>query len=114
MVAILICLCVAAVGVLVLWPGRPGTGGWWIGPGIRDSQAGRVRLLIGDALLIVGLAGAVVAQLVTVPFGIGSAVTLVVQLILLALTVRVAVRQWTQTVSDRGATINENREPEAS
>ena len=52
---LLIFLIVAAVGVFLMWPGRSGTDSWWIGSGTRDSRGGRIRLLIGDVLLIGGL-----------------------------------------------------------
>jgi hypothetical protein len=95
--ALLICLIVAAIGVFLMWPGRPDTTSWWIGSGTRDSRAGRIRLLIGDVLLIGGLIGTTVVQLIGVRWGVGVAIMLVVQAVLVLLVVRLAVRHWRST-----------------
>ncbi|NTY62159.1 hypothetical protein [Mycolicibacterium sphagni] len=94
---LLIFLIVAAVGVFLMWPGRSGTDSWWIGSGTRDSRGGRIRLLIGDVLLIGGLIGTTVVQLIGVRWGVGVVIMLVVQVVLVLLVGRLAVRHWRST-----------------
>lgn len=87
-------LVLSAVGVLLCWPGRPGTDSWWLGPGRRSSRQGRVRQVVGDVLAVVGLAGCVVAQFVLAgPRGVGGVVLLVVELVLIGLLARMVVRR---------------------
>lgn len=95
--ALLVFLIISAVGVFLMWPGQPGTNSWWIGSGTRDSRAGRTRLRIGDGLLIGGLVGTIVVQLIGARSGVGVVIILVLQAVLVLLVVRQAVRHWRST-----------------
>lgn len=88
-------LVLAGVGVLIGWPGVPGSDSWWVGPGRRSSRRGRMRQVIGDSVTVVGLLGAVVSQFVLAgPRGVVGVVSLGVGLLVVGLLVWVLARRY--------------------
>lgn len=88
-------LVLAGIGVLVCWPGAPGSDSWWAGPGRRSSRQGRRRQVLGDSVTVLGLLGAVIAQFVLAGApGVAGAVTLVIGLLVVALLVWVFARRY--------------------
>lgn len=88
-------LVLAGVGVLIGWPGVPGSDSWWVGPGRRSSRRGRLRQVVGDSVTVVGMLGAVVWQFgLTGPPGVVGVVSLVVGLMVVGLMVWVLARRY--------------------
>jgi hypothetical protein len=93
MTVLLICLVCAGAGVLLMWPSYPAEEGtWWIGPGTRHSRAGRIRLLVGDVLLVGGLLAALIVEVIDFPPSSFEVAVLVVQAGLLTAAVVQMVR----------------------
>ncbi len=93
MTAVLICLVCAGVGVLLVWPSYPAErGAWWVGPGTRHSRAGRIRLLVGDVLLVGGLLVGLIVEVISFPPSSFDVAVLVMQAGLLVAAVVQVVR----------------------
>lgn len=93
MTALLICLLCAGVGVLLVWPSYPAERGtWWVGPGTRHTRAGRIRLFVGDGLLVGGLLAALIVEVISFPPSSIDVAVLVVQAGLLIAAVVQMVR----------------------
>jgi hypothetical protein len=93
MTAVLICLVCAGVGALLVWPSYPvDQGKWWLGPGTRHSRAGRIRLFVGDVLLVGGLLAALIVEVLSFPPSSFDVAVLVLQAGLLTAAVVQVVR----------------------
>lgn len=102
-------LVLAGAGVLIGWPGAPGSDSWWVGPGQRSSRRGRLRQVVGDGVTVVGLLGAVVSQFVLAgPPGVLGVVSLVVGLMVVAVMVWVLARRY---VGSRRVSAGESTPP---
>ena len=88
-------LVLAGVGVLICWPGPPGSDSWWAGPGRRSSRQGRRRQVVGDSVTVLGLLGSVIVQFVLGgPPDVAGVVTLVIGLLVVALLVWLFTRRY--------------------
>lgn len=90
---------VAAVGTLLMWPKWSDMDSWWIGSGSRSSRSGRVRMLVSEVLLIGGLSGHIVVQVLTQTTELAILLVLVAEVFAVLVLVRLSVRRWRNTAS---------------